>query len=225
MLSSLQAVAATSAMTALTGVGTVGVKIDKSKTVFFIKSPCCCTPLISKLNIHTMITIKRIRLPVKPPFFPRRLSAAFWRHEVRHKTRRLAPRAAQHRLPQGPTDLAAADTDQTSNPTIKSRRITIDIKRPTCCMRRARVPAGEDLMLSSLQAVAAASSSSALGSLALAAPDTDRTSMPTTKKSSSINVFPCSAWKAWFHPLALISSQVLCLRMGFLGQAFARPLC
>jgi hypothetical protein len=92
-------------------------------------------------------------------------------------------------------------------------------------MRRARVPAGEDLMLSSLQAVASASSSSALGSLALAAPDTNRTSMPTTKKSSSINVFPCSAWKAWFQPLAFISSQVRCLRMGFLGQALAQPLC
>ena len=73
-------------------------------------------------------------------------------------------------------------------------------------------------MLSSLQAVAAASSSSALGSLALAAPDTDRTSMPTTKKrSSSINVFPCSAWKAWFQLLAFISSQVRLLRMGFRG--------
>jgi hypothetical protein len=70
MPSSLQAVAATSAMTALTGVGTVGVNIDESKTVFFIKSFCCCTLQISKLNIHTMITIKRIRLPVKPHFFP-----------------------------------------------------------------------------------------------------------------------------------------------------------
>jgi hypothetical protein len=119
----------------------------------------------------------------------------------------------------GSLDLIAADTDRDSNPTTK-RRITIDNQRPTCCMRRARVPAGEDLMLSSLQAVAAASSSSALGSLALAAPDTDRTSMPTTKKrSSSINVFPCSAWKAWFQLLALISSQVRCLRMGLRGLA------
>ena len=69
MLSSLQAVAATSAMTALTGVRTVEFKIDKSKIVFFIKRHCCCTPL-NKLNIHTMITIKRVRLTVKPPFFP-----------------------------------------------------------------------------------------------------------------------------------------------------------
>ena len=124
----------------------------------------------------------------------------------------------------GSLDLIAADTDRDSNPTTK-RRITIDSPRPTCCMRRGRVPAGEDLMLSSLQAVAAASSSSALGSLALAAPDTDRTSMPTTKKSSSINVFPCSAWKAWFQLLALISSQVRCLRMGLRGQALVRSPC
>jgi hypothetical protein len=48
-------------------------------------------------------------------------------------------------------------------------------------------------MLSSLQAWAAASSSSALGSLALAEPDADRTSMPTTKISIALKLFPCSA--------------------------------
>jgi len=61
--------------------------------------------------------------------------------------------------------------------------------------------------------------------LALAAPDTDRTSMPTNKKSSSINVFPCVAWKARFQPLAFISSHVRCLKKGFLGLASARPPC
>ena len=63
----------------------------------------------------------------------------------------------------GSLDLIAADIDRDSNPTTK-RRITIDSPLPTCCMRRARVPAGEDHMLSSLPAVAAASSSTALGS-------------------------------------------------------------
>ena len=80
-------------------------------------------------------------------------------------------------------------------------------------------------MLSSLQAVASASSFSALGSLALAAPDTDRTSMPTNKKSSSINVFPCAAWKARFQPLAFISSHVLCLKMGLRGLASLLLTC
>ena len=32
-------------------------------------------------------------------------------------------------------------------------------------------------------------------------------------------MFPCAAWKAWFQPLALISSHVRCLKTGLLGPA------
>jgi hypothetical protein len=80
-------------------------------------------------------------------------------------------------------------------------------------------------MRSFTRPVAAKSSFSELAFLALAAPDTDRTSMPTNKKSSSINVFPCAAWKARFQPLAFISSHVLCLKMGLRGLASLLLTC
>ena len=69
----------------------------------------------------------------------------------------------------------------------------------------------------------AKSSCSWLDILAHSAPATVRTSMTTSKKSSSFNVFPCAAWKARFQPLALISSHVRCLKEGFLGPALPRP--